>query len=129
MADDKTPFNNPFGALGALRGKLPVTPERVKVEAGPRVEAGSLDPAKGAAKKYARAVVRMERAGRGGKEATVIEQLDLSPADREVWLKDLKAALGCGGSIDGESLMLQGDHRKRLSKLLAARGVKKVIVG
>ena len=131
MADDKTPFNNPFGALGALRDKLPSKPEPAQEagspkEAGSAQEAGSLDPAK---KTYARAVVRMERAGRGGKEATVIEQLDLTPAEREDWLKDLKAALGCGGSIDGESLMLQGDHRKRLPKVLAARGVKKVTVG
>ena len=47
---------------------------------------------------------------------------------REPWLKALKAALGCGGSIEGDALMLQGDHRERLSKLLASRGVKKVIV-
>ena len=71
----------------------------------------------------------MERAGRGGKEATVIEQLGLSAADLEVWLKALKAALGCGGSIEGDSLMLQGDHRKRLPAALKDRGVRKVIVG
>jgi len=131
MTDVKKPFNNPFGALGALRDKLPAAPDPAgeagsPKEAGSTREAVSLDPAR---KTYARAVVRMERAGRGGKEATVIEQLDLTPAEREVWLKDLKAALGCGGSIDGESLMLQGDHRERLTKLLAARGVKKVTVG
>jgi translation initiation factor 1 len=71
----------------------------------------------------------MERAGRGGKEATVIEQLDLTAAELEAWLTELKGALGCGGSIDGGSLMLQGDHRKRLPKLLAARRVKKVTLG
>jgi len=76
-----------------------------------------------------RAVVRMERAGRGGKEATVVEQLGLSPAELEVWLKALKAALGCGGSVEGDSLMLQGDHRKRLPDVLKSRGVRKVIVG
>jgi translation initiation factor 1 len=71
----------------------------------------------------------MERAGRGGKEATVIEQLGLSPAELEMWLKALKASLGCGGSIEGESLMLQGDHRKRLPAVLKDRGVRKVVVG
>jgi translation initiation factor 1 len=71
----------------------------------------------------------MERAGRSGKAATVIEQLDLTPAERDAWLKALKAALGCGGSIEGETLMLQGDQRKRLPSLLSARGVKKVTVG
>lgn len=124
MADGKTPFNNPFGALGALRDKLPeakTEPRPAEPEAR-QVEAGSTVTS-------ARAVVRMERAGRGGKEATVVEQLDLTPVEREAWLKDLKAALGCGGSIEGASLMLQGDHRKRLPKLLAARGVKKVTIG
>jgi translation initiation factor 1 len=71
----------------------------------------------------------MERSGRGGKEATVVEQLGLAPAELDVWLKALKAALGCGGSIEGENLMLQGDHRKRLPAVLKARGVRKVIVG
>ena len=71
----------------------------------------------------------MERAGRGGKEVTVVEHLEVSAQDREVWLKALKAALGCGGSVEGASIMLQGDHRDRLPALLAARGVKKVTVG
>ena len=76
-----------------------------------------------------RAVVRMERAGRGGKEATVVEQLGLPAAELDEWLKALKASLGCGGSIEGERLMLQGDHRKRLPAVLKDRGVRKVIVG
>ena len=79
-------------------------------------------------KPVARAVVRIERSGRGGKEVTVIEHLDLSPAEREVWLKALKSGLGCGGVIEGASLVLQGDHRKRLAPLLTKRGVKKVTV-
>lgn len=76
-----------------------------------------------------RAVVRMERSGRGGKEVTVVEHLDLNPVEREAWLKALKAGLGCGGTLDGNSLVLQGDHRTRLPALLTRRGVKKVTVG
>lgn len=75
-----------------------------------------------------RAVVRYERSGRGGKEVTVIEQLGLSQAELPAWLKDLKSGLGCGGSIEGDAIMLQGDHRKRLPALLTQRGVKKVII-
>ena len=116
----ETPFHNPFGALASLRDKRasqPVAPESIEAAASPPL------------RKQARAVVRLERAGRGGKEATVIEQLDLSPVEREDWLTALKAALGCGGKVEGETLMLQGDHRKRLPKLLAERGVKKVTLG
>lgn len=119
MADQ--PFHNPFGALGALRDKLPAAAAEPAPKPAPKPTPGG--------KTHARAVVRMERSGRGGKEATVIEQLDLTPAEREVWLKALKAALGCGGKVEGETLMLQGDQRKRLPALLSARGVKKVTLG
>jgi translation initiation factor 1 len=77
----------------------------------------------------ARAVVRLERSGRGGKAVTVVEHLGLPAAERDAWLKALKAALGCGGSVDGESLVLQGDQRSRLPAALSARGVRKVTLG
>jgi len=119
VAEDS--FNNPFGALKPLREAMPdppKTPEPVKAATAPSKQ-----------RIVPRAVVRMERSGRGGKEATVIEQLDLKPAEREVWLKALKAALGCGGSVEGDTLMLQGDQRERLKKILADRGVKRVTIG
>lgn len=70
----------------------------------------------------------MERKGRGGKEATIIEKLELSPAELERWCKELKAALGCGGSVDGDAIVLQGDLRARLEPVLSKRGVRKVTV-
>lgn len=98
-------------ALEALRDKLPegTAPKPVQPK-GP-----------------ARAVVRMERKGRGGKEVTVVEQLE--GIDLDKWLKELKNALGCGGAVEGATIVLQGDHRKRLPPLLEARGVRKVTVG
>jgi len=123
MADDAKPFHNPFtAALGGMRARMPESPAPAQASPPPESSAKSVKP-------VPRAVVRMERAGRGGKEVTVVEHLEVSAADREVWLKALKAALGCGGSIEGASIMLQGDHRDRLPGLLAARGVKKVTVG
>ncbi|HEY8211598.1 MAG TPA: translation initiation factor [Myxococcaceae bacterium] len=76
-----------------------------------------------------RAVVRMERKGRGGKEVTVVEQLELRPAELEAWLKALKQALGCGGSVEEGTLVVQGDHRARVKAWLEGRGVKRVSVG
>ncbi|WP_224372078.1 translation initiation factor [Hyalangium versicolor] len=111
------PFNNPFAGLSARREELPSKPEPVKA------------PEKEERKGPARAVVRMERKGRGGKEVTVVEQLGLPSAEREVWLKALKGALGCGGVVEEESLVLQGDQRDRLPALLEARGVRRVTVG
>lgn len=117
----KTPFHNPFGALGALKDRLPPSPDRAP-------EPVKAEPLSAPAGKYPRAVVRLERSGRGGKEVTVIEQLGLTERDRGAWLKILKSALGCGGAVEGDSLVLQGDQRKRLPELLTARGVRRVIV-
>jgi len=112
--DEKKPFHNPFGALRDKLGDLPPGP-------APRPAATPKGPA--------RAVVRMERKGRRGKEVTVVEQLELPLPQLEAWLKELKNALGCGGAVEGATLVLQGDQRKRLPDLLAARGVRKVTVG
>lgn len=113
MGDEKKPFNNPFGALQGLRDQLPAGPtpeERKQRQAPPR------------------AVLRLERKGRGGKEVTVIE-LELAVEQRPVWLSDLKGSLGCGGAVEGTSLVLQGDHRERAAKWLTKRGVAKVVIG
>jgi len=110
-------LSTPFAALERLREQLPVGP-------APKPEAPRPTP-----KGPAWAVVRMERKGRGGKEATVIEKLALKPKDLEQWCKELKQALGCGGSVDGDTIVLQGDLRPRLPAVLTARGVAKVTVG
>lgn len=116
------PFHNPFGVLAGLRGEPPAEPDKTEAPAPP-------EPSQEPIKRIPRAVVRLERAGRKGKDVTVVEHLDLSADERDVWLKALKAALGCGGSVEGNTLILQGDHRKRLPALLSRRGVKKVTAG
>jgi translation initiation factor 1 len=70
----------------------------------------------------------MERSGRGGKEVTIVGQLGLEPQAMTAWLKALKSALGCGGAIEEDAIVLQGDHRQRLPALLTARGVRRVTV-
>jgi translation initiation factor 1 len=108
------PFHNPFGGLA---GKLGIEPRPA-------------EPAPAAAPRApARAVVRLERKGRGGKEATVVEKLDLAPEERDRWLADAKRALGCGGAVEGDALVLQGDLRPRVKEWLERRGVRKVTLG
>jgi translation initiation factor 1 len=75
-----------------------------------------------------RAVVRIERKGRAGKEATIVEKLDLAPDALSSWLDDAKRALGCGGAVEDGALVLQGDHRERMARWLEARGVRKITV-
>jgi translation initiation factor 1 len=112
--DEKKPFHNPFGALKDKLGELPRGPERAPPPS---------------AKGPARAVVRLERKGRGGKEVTVVEQLGLRPRELDEWLSALKGALGCGGVAEDGAIVLQGDQRKRLPKILEARGVRRVTIG
>lgn len=112
MSDEKKPFNNPFGALGGMREALPTQP--------PKPEKEKKGPA--------RAVVRLERAGRRGKEVTLVEHLELPAKEREAWLKELKSAMGCGGQLEDEALVLQGDLRERVAKWLEKKGVRKVTV-
>ncbi len=115
MSDEKKgPFHNPFGVLGQLRDALPVGPSKEEIEKK---------------KAPARAVIRLERSGRKGKEVTVIDHLELSIEVRDQWLLEMKTALGCGGSIEGVALVLQGDQRDRIAKWLSKRGVKKIIQG
>ncbi|MDP1915273.1 MAG: translation initiation factor [Myxococcales bacterium] len=117
MGDEKKPFHNPFAALQGLKDALPPGPP----PKAPKEKEKKAPP---------KAVVRMERAGRNGKEVTVIEQLALSPKDRETWLKLLKGALGCGGTIEDEgALVIQGDHRERVAEWLKKQGVKQISVG
>ena len=106
-----------FTDLASLRDALPAGPEPAPVAAPP--------PPKGPA----RAVLRYERKGHGGKEVTRVEQLDLPAPRLEEWCRDLKRDLGIGGFVDGDALVLSGDQRKRLPALLAERGVRKVTGG
>ena len=114
------PFNTPFAGLAA----------KVAVPAAPPAPAPPAAPAaaKPARPPPARAVVRMERAGRRGKTVTVVEKLGLPPRQLDAWLGELKRSLGCGGALEGEAIVLQGDLRDRTARLLEARGVKKVTV-
>lgn len=109
--DGEAPFNNPFAALKDQLHDLP--------------DAKPEPPPKGPA----RAVIQYERKGHGGKEVTRVEGLELSLVQRETWLREAKRALGCGGKLEGDALLLQGDQRERLVPWLLERGVKKVVGG
>jgi len=62
----------------------------------------------------------------GGKEMTRVEHLDLRVEELDGWLSDLKRSLGCGGTVEGDALLLQEDQRERTAAWLEARGVAKV---
>ncbi len=119
-----TRFHAPFEGLRARLG-LP----EAAASAEPAPSAASAPGGGVVRTPPARAVVRFERKGRGGKAVTVVEKLGLSPGELEAWVGDLKRALGCGGQVEGDALVLQGDLRERVRTLLEARGVRRVTVG
>ena len=118
------PFNAALAGLAARIGDLPPSSAQARTARGeptpPAKPPGRPPPG--------RAVVRMERAGRGGKTVTVVEKLDLPPRALEAWLGELKRALGCGGVVERGALVLQGDTRERVGAWLEKRGVKRVTI-
>jgi translation initiation factor 1 len=77
----------------------------------------------------AKIVLRRERKGRGGKTTTVVEGLKLPPSRLEGIARELRRALGCGASVAGGAIVVQGDMAERIASWLQARGARRVIVG
>lgn len=73
--------------------------------------------------------IRRESKGRGGKPVTLISGLPLAPDAKASLAKSLRKQLGVGGSIDGEDILLQGDHRPSVLKLLQKAGYEAKISG
>jgi translation initiation factor 1 len=71
-----------------------------------------------------RVSVRLDRKGRGGKSVTLIEGLQMSPRDRDAFLRQLKERLGTGGALKNDVLEIQGDHRDAIMVLFQAMGYK-----
>ena len=80
----------------------------------------------GGAKKL---VVRRERKGRGGKTATVVEGIRVSPSALERIAREMRRALGCGASVEEGRLVVQGDLAARVERWLLEHGAPKVVVG
>lgn len=58
---------------------------------------------------------------RYGKIVTIISGFE-SGIDIKKIAKDLKNGLACGGTYKGDSIELQGDHRKKVKKILVGFG-------
>jgi translation initiation factor 1 len=114
---------NLFDKLKALRDALPPGPQKPAATAA---TATPDSPASERSRKISRAVLRYERKGRGGREVTLIEHTGLSASDLDQWCRDARKAFGCGGTVEGDAIVLHGDQRTRLPPWLEARGVKKV---
>lgn len=114
--DPAAATHNPFAALAARKETLPAPP----------AEPPQDDPAPPQDATPARAVLRLEKKGRGGKTVTLVTHLALPPDALDTWCKDLRKELGCGGQVEGDALAFHGDHLDRLTRALTARGVARI---
>lgn len=73
--------------------------------------------------------VYRDRKGRGGKTVSVIEGVMSPPAGKEALLKHLKTRLGAGGTVKGELIEIQGEHREKIVALLGELGYKAKVAG
>lgn len=65
-----------------------------------------------------------ERKGRAGKQATLISGFDADEKEISSVAAHLKKALGTGGSWRGGEILIQGDRRSDVRKILSEMGYK-----
>jgi len=68
--------------------------------------------------------VFLDKKARRGKAVTVIEGLHLSNEMRDKLAKTLKQKFSAGGTVERDTIELQGDHVKRLMEYLKENGFK-----
>ena len=109
---------NAFAALAALRGTLPegTSDEPAATAAGAAAFAGKI-------------VIARERKGRGGKTATLVRGVTLTGAALDAFAREMRQALGTGGGVEGEAIVLAGDQSARAAEWLRARGAARVVIG
>jgi translation initiation factor 1 len=125
-------FANPFAALD-LPGREPSPEGRdprplraggstSRSAAGPPASSRPSEPPGPAFQE--RLLLRRSTAHRGGKTVLVLEGFSTAWTNPklEALLHDLKASLGCGGTVKDRVLELQGDQPDRLVPLLESRG-------
>ena len=98
-------------ALSSLRGSLDdPEPDDLREES---------EEEKPVAKSQASSVtVLIDRKGRNGKTATIIEGFTIPDEQIEDIARQLKQKLGVGGSVRAGEILIQGDHREKVIDFL-----------
>ncbi len=111
------------GGLGGLGDLLSAAGLQASAEPAPTPTAAPVDAPSGLTvpKKVS---LNHSRKGRGGRTVTLVRGLPAGELD--AWAKALRRALGCGASVDGDLVVLQGDLRERAGTWFEDQGVRKV---
>lgn len=75
------------------------------------------------------AKVRRETKGRKGKGVMTISGLGLDSKALKALASKLKKTCGCGGSVVGETIEIQGDKRDAIKQVLEKEGFKVKFIG
>lgn len=66
--------------------------------------------------------VLMEKKGRAGKTATIVEGFEISDDEVDEIARTLRKRLGTGGSARGGEILIQGDRRQDVASILREMG-------
>lgn len=117
---ERISVSGPQGGLNAAFAALHLD----GLPVGPEVSVPESDPKLAPLVKPGRAVLRRETAHRGGK--TVLVADGFGPQHSEVMIEELGKRLrngcGCGGTVRGRVIELQGNQPARVRELLEAEG-------
>lgn len=135
---DDVAIQSPFASLQSLRDSLPDAPppkgdrpgvetETEKAPSPSAAIAGDNDKRAHGPFAMKRAVIRRERAGRGGKTVVKIENTDLDSEQLSRLAKAVKKKLGCGAIVEGDAVVVLGDLEDRVETLLRSEGVRDLV--
>jgi translation initiation factor 1 len=108
--------DNPFAALGGL-SNLAAGPDHV-----PELEEDDANSSHDHAQQKLR--VYIDRKKRRGKEVTLVSGFDGSEEELKDLGKTLKSKCGVGGSVKDGEIIIQGNQRDKVVKLLVEAGYK-----
>lgn len=111
-----TDFNNPFSGLNSAG--LPPGPADEPAPVGPpRKSRGRVD------------IVR-QKAGRGGKTVTVVQNfVGIGLPEKEKLAKEMQKTCGAGGTVKDGRIEIQGDKREEVARILTQAGFRPVFAG
>ncbi len=114
----KIPINQPQQGLNTAFAGLDLGP----LPEGPKAEPPKEGP--GAIWKLGRVVLRKETAQRGGKVVIVVHDFasHLPASVIETVAKKLRQQCGCGGTVKGRTIEIQGDQAGRIRTVLDQEG-------
>ena len=111
--------HNPFGALGGAGLRPASAPP-----AGRAPAAGARERNRG------RVDITREKGGRGGKTVTVVDGFTgIGLLEKESLAAKMRAACGCGGTVKEGQIVIQGDQRETVARILSEAGFRPVFAG